>query len=217
MPHRKSKITKLFETTFITLFALTCNSSIAASQQAQPQISTDYRIAPTDAIVVFVKNAPELSGAFRIKSDGTFDMPTIGRLNVQNKTTTEVANLIEKRLRANHIRTLDVKVSVKHINSKSYFIQGAVHKPGIYQIEHPVSLLELVNAAGGLNQTYGSTAFIVRAIESKEGTSKENDDIKYEVIKADLSNLSGGLKVDLPLKPGDVVNIPLKDSEFVRK
>lgn len=217
MPHRKIKITRLFEIVLIALFALTCNLSIAATQQAQPQISKNYRIAPTDVIDVFVKNAPELSGTFRINSAGAFDIPTIGHFNVQNKTATEVTNLIEKKLRANHIRTLDVKVSVKYIYSKSYFIQGAVHKPGIYQIENPVSLLELVNAAGGLNQTHGSTAFISRAVKSKEATSKENEDMKYEVIKVDLGNSSGEVKVDLPLKPGDSINIPLKDSEYIRR
>jgi polysaccharide export outer membrane protein len=57
-------------------------------------------------------------------------------------------------------------VAVLQINSRTYFIQGAVRRPGIYQVEGQPSLLKLITIAGGLSENFGSTAFIIREAKS---------------------------------------------------
>ena len=53
----------------------------------------------------------------------------------------------------------------KQYNSRSFFIQGAVRNPGVYQSEGKPSLLELITLASGLSETHGSTAFIIRRVK----------------------------------------------------
>jgi len=68
-----------------------------------------------------------------------------------------------------YLQEPQVTVAMLQINSRTYFIQGAVRRPGLYQIEGQPSLLKLITVAGGLNENYGSTAFIIREINSGSG------------------------------------------------
>src|SRR5262249_16768095 len=54
-----------------------------------------------------------------------------------------------------------VTVTIAQMNSHTFFIQGAVNRPGAYQMEGRPSLLTLVTVAGGLTENHGSTAFFI--------------------------------------------------------
>lgn len=77
-----------------------------------------------------------------------------------------------------------VSVSVKQTNSRSFFIQGAVRNPGIYQIEGRPSLLKLITIAGGLADNYGSTAFIIREKKSTDDATI-NKSADVSTVKTD--------------------------------
>ncbi len=122
----------------------------------------DYLIGPSDIIEIKIEDAPELSGTFRLNAKGTFTLPEIGQISTEKKTTEEVARTIADKLRGNYLMNPIVSVIVKQSNSRAFFIQGAVRRPGIYQIEGRPSLLKLITISGGLADNYGSTAFIMR-------------------------------------------------------
>lgn len=126
----------------------------------------DYRIGPSDVISIQIEDAPELSQTFRVAADCSIVMPFLGRVSVQQKTAQEVTKMIADGLRGEYLQDPQVRVAVLQINSRTYFIQGAVRRPGLYQIEGQPSLLKLITIAGGLNENYGSTAFIIREIRS---------------------------------------------------
>lgn len=129
----------------------------------------DYRIGPSDVISINVEDAPELSQTFRVASDGSIEMPFLGHVSVNQKTSQEVTKIIAGGLRGEYLQDPQVTIAVLQINSRTYFIQGAVRRPGLYQIEGQPSLLKLITVAGGLNENYGSTAFIIREINSGGG------------------------------------------------
>lgn len=122
----------------------------------------DYLIGPSDVIDIKIEDAPELSGTFRINAKGTLTLPEVGQLTVLKKTTDEIARTIADKLRGGYLMKPIVSVTVKQSNSRAFFIQGAVRRPGIYQIEGRTSLLQLISIAGGLADNYGSTAFVIR-------------------------------------------------------
>lgn len=122
----------------------------------------DYRIGPGDVLDVHVEDAPELTRTLRVSADGTFPMPIIGDVSAQKKTAYELAKNITQRLRGQYLVEPIVTVVVREINSHSFFIQGAVRRPGVYQIEGRPSLLTLITVAGGLADNYGSTAYVIR-------------------------------------------------------
>jgi polysaccharide export outer membrane protein len=196
----------------------------------------DYRIGPNDVIDIRVENMPELTQTFRVTAAGTFLMPFVGRVSAAKKTTEELAQLIADSLRGDYLKDPRVSVSVKEFNSRSFFIQGSVRSPGVFQIEGRPSMLELLTLAGGLTETHGANAYIIRRIKATEQkgpepstakTTAANDlnaeqesapeeTPKYELKSANINGLlKGRFDQDVLLEPGDIINIPSSDVFFV--
>lgn len=185
----------------------------------------DYRIGANDVLEIEIEDAPELSGARRVNANGTFLMPYLGRLAAKGKTPEELAQVIVKGLDQRYLFNPRVNVVVKQYNSRSFFIQGSVRNPGVYQIEGRPTLLELLTVAGGLADSHASTAFIIRKIKpaevdatvSNEAASPATKDLpQYNLIKANLMGLLRGIFTqNMFLEPGDIVNIPQTEMFFV--
>src|SRR5215472_849378 len=142
-------------------------SSSAGSSRGSGNVlvdpNEDYKIGTGDVIEIKVEDAPELSQTVRVTAAGTFLMPYLGRITAVQKTPEELAEFMAGRLRGRYLKDPKVSVVVKEYNSCSFFIQGAVRSPGVYQIEGHPSLLKLITLAG-LADNHGSTAFILRPI-----------------------------------------------------
>jgi polysaccharide export outer membrane protein len=189
----------------------------------------DYRIGPNDVLEIQVENAPELSRTYRVTAAGTFLMSYIGRVTAIKKTTEELAQMITDGLKGDYLKDPKVTVTVKEYNSRSFFIQGSVRNPGVYQIEGRPSVLELITLASGLSDSHGATAYIIRRLKlesldsAKPGRSEADatdaateDQPRYELKSANINALlRGNLDQDVFLEPGDIVNIPPSDMFFV--
>jgi polysaccharide export outer membrane protein len=200
----------------------------------------DYRIGTNDVLDVQVENAPELSGEVRVNAAGAFPMYFLGPVAALNKTPEEVAQFITDQLRGEYLRSPKVTVKVKEYNSRSFFIQGSVRSPNVYQIEGKPSLLELITLAGGLAENHGSTAFVIRKLKSSTAppppqpintsVSRATDNAttdagpdatgengpRYELKSVNINQLlKGHFEQDMFLEPGDIINIPPADVFFV--
>lgn len=182
----------------------------------------DYRIGASDVIEILVEDATELSGQFRVGSNGTFLMPYLGRITAAGKTPEELGKLVTDGLRGRYLKNPQVKVAVKQYNSRAFFIQGAVKNPGLYQIEGRPSLLKLITIAGGLAENHGSSAFIMREERAPKGEqgARENKagtlDGDYRLIQVSIGGLlKGRFDQNVTVEPGDIVNIPPMDVFFV--
>jgi len=93
-----------------------------------------------------------------------------------------------------------------------YFIQGAIRKPGVYQIESAPFLLKLITLAGGLTDNHGSTAFIIRKLQARAAGQEP----AFKLIQVSINALLKGKFDEVAfLEPGDIVNIPQADVYFV--
>jgi polysaccharide export outer membrane protein len=199
----------------------------------------DYRIGINDVIEVQIEDAAELSGSYRVTKAGDFYMNFLGRVIARNKTVEELSKLITEGLRERYLTDPHVKVFVKQYNSRSFFIQGSVRSPGVYQVEGKPSLLVLLTLAGGLAENHGSTAFVLRpnkqtptasrARQATEPAAPETAEAapaptaqaavaqnEYSLLKVNISGLLlGRFDQNMYLEPGDIVNIPPSDVFFV--
>lgn len=193
-------------------------------------LDEDYRIGPGDIIEITIEDAPELSGQFRVSVGGGISMNYLGAVDAGRRTPDELARFIADGLRDRYIFEPNVKVTVKQVNSRSYFVQGAVASSGVYQIEGRPTLLELITLAGGLAQNHGSTAFIIRRNRNAivnapelENAGEESPDAAaaraasmFTLVKANINGLlKGNFDQNMFLEPGDIVNIPQSDLFFV--
>jgi polysaccharide export outer membrane protein len=125
-------------------------------------VKEDYRISPSDVIEIQVDRAPELSGMRRVTASGKIRVEYLGFITAQGKTPDELASFIADSLRGRYLKNPRVTVTIAQMNSHTFFIQGSVRRPGVYQLEGRPTLLTLVTLAGGLTENHGSTAFIIR-------------------------------------------------------
>jgi polysaccharide export outer membrane protein len=135
---------------------------------AVADVREDYRINPGDVIEIHVDLAPELSGMRRVSASGAVRIAYLGPVAAKGKTADELAVFIADSLRGRYLKNPRVTVTIEQINSHTFFIQGAVNRPGAYQIEGRPSLLTLITVAGGLAESHGSTAFIIREARRPE-------------------------------------------------
>ena len=245
----------VFTTGAILLGAIACASAQTGPQpQIKPPSPTssepnpsqtiivatdqDYLIGPRDVIEVRIEDANELSGTYQVSANGTFLMPYLKRIKAQDKSPEELSSFIAEGLRGRYLKDPQVFVVVKQYYSRTFFIQGAVKKPGVYQMEGHPSLLKLINVAGGLGENHGSTAFIIREVKKAEPVADTGGDKNpmspitnppgragnpgdeslpdYTLKTVNISGLyRGRFEQNTYVEPGDIVNIPEADVFFV--
>ena len=198
----------------------------------------DYRIGARDVIEIRVDDAPELSVTTSVNADGTFLMPYLKRVKAASKTTEELSREIADGLRGRYLKDPNVIVAVKQFYSRSFFILGAVKKPGVYQAEGRLQLMKLITLAGGPADNRGSTAYIIREIKKKDvGSAADGararrvsadaqnttdasatEEPEYDITMVNINGMFKGLGLggkDSFLEPGDIVNIPPADVFYV--
>jgi polysaccharide export outer membrane protein len=158
----------------------------------------DYRINPGDVIQIQIEDAPELSHNYQVNSTGRIEMPVLGMIEAQKKTTFELARLITNGLReGEYLKNPNVLVTIKQYRNQTFFIQGAVRSPGVYQTEGRPSLLKIISIAGGLVDNHGSTAFILRPGKQKKSGQESDNQI------ASLQDQTAGSDQTMPTQAGD--------------
>ncbi len=202
-----------------------------ATPGALVALDEDYRIGINDVVEIQIEDAAELSGSYRIAKSGTFLMPFLGRITAQKKTPEELAKFIADGLRDRYLSNPNVRVVVRQYNSRSFFIQGAVRNPGVYQVEGKPSLLVLLTLAGGLAENHSSTGFILRPNKQAPTSTPPASDSshqaamdaqpaaaqnEYSLLKVNVNGLLvGRFEQNMYLEPGDIVNIPPNEVFFV--
>jgi polysaccharide export outer membrane protein len=177
-----------------------------------------YRIGPGDVLEVRVYNRPQLSrDAVRVDNRGMIRMPIIesdivAGCRTESELAEEVAALYLKYQRHPH-----VDVFVKDYSSKPVAVIGAVDKPGQFQLQRRVRLLELVSLAGGPTERAGQRILVAHSSEMSPcgiGAGVASDASGFESY--DLNNT---LKADGEANPyvrsGDIITLPEAQQIFV--
>jgi polysaccharide biosynthesis/export protein len=158
----------------------------------------DYRINAGDVIQIQIEDAPELSHYYQVNAAGYIEMPVLGLVEAQKKTTFELARLITKGLReGEYLNNPNVLITVRQYRNQTFFIQGAVRIPGVYQTEGRPSLLTMISLAGGLAENHGSTAFILRPNKTKKSKPESDNQL------ASLQDQTAGSDQTTPAQTGD--------------
>ena len=166
--------------------------------------ASDAPIGPRDQIEVKVFQDPNLNTRMTVTDDGRITMPLIGKVDVSGLTPTEVEQKVKALLEAKYINKADVSVIVTEAGSKPISVIGAVMRPGRIGITGNITLIQAITQAGGLATGYGRTLYVLRT--STNGLTEQ--------IGIDIDDLmvNGNPDLNLPLRPNDVINIPIDAS-----
>lgn len=166
-----------------------------------------YRVGRGDILDIVVWSHPELTmpagdgrtpqeSGLRVQADGTFFYPYVGQVPAEGQTPEEIRASLTQKL-AEFIPDPQIEVRVVGYNSQAVSVTGEVLDPSRLPLNaQPLTLLDAVDAAGGLSEKADPTRVSVRR--------------NSRVYTVDLQSfLSDGIGANNPiLLHGDVVNIP---------
>jgi polysaccharide export outer membrane protein len=162
---------------------------------------SDYLIGKEDLLEIGVFQQPDLTRTVRVSGDGTISLPLLGVVPLEGLTTKQAEGALRDLLGDRYLNDPQVWVFVKEAKSKKISVVGAVEKPGTLEMLGNRTLLEAISEAGGLTHQAGRELHVLRADPSGATTR----------IDIDLDDLMihGNPELNIPLQPGDVLNIPI--------
>lgn len=138
----------------------------------------EYRLGAGDKLRVVVYNEPQLSGDYVVDSQGQLSLPLVGVLDVQGKTSKEVAKAAEDEFRK-HNYLLAPRVSVEISAFRPFYIVGEVRKPGEYPYVAGLTVWNAIATAEGLTpRAKKAVVYIRRFGEAAELPYKLTPDLR---------------------------------------
>ena len=221
-----------------TLAAAFCVAAAAVFAPARQQPAGEqYRIGPRDVLTVRV-TAPDIVPQFSSEAMEVNECGMIPLLSVQNEEQNEVraagmtTNELQEHLRrfyTKYKRNPQVVVKVKEYNSQPVAINGAVARPGQFQLRRPVRLLELLQFyAGGATEKSGGRIQIARmpapgtcesrpaAAQTAQTATPIDDASAPSFLTFKLEEtLRADERANPYLQPGDVITLPEAKEAYV--
>jgi polysaccharide export outer membrane protein len=214
----------------------------STSATSAPASGEQYRIGARDVLTIRV-TAPDIIPQFSAEALEVNECGMIPLLSVQNEEQNEVraagqtTNELQEHLRrfyTKYKRNPQVVVKVREYNSQPVAINGAVARPGQFQLRRPVRLLELLQFyAGGATERSGGRIQIARMpalgmCESKPAAGRdaaaqgaqtatpieEGPAPSFLTFKLE-ETLKGDERANPYLQPGDVITLPEAKEAYV--
>lgn len=164
--------------------------------------SPEYRIGPGDTLQVFVWRNPDVTISVPVRPDGKISTPLVEDLVVTDKTPSQVARDIEKRL-ATYLKDPLVTVIVTSFigpYSEQIRVVGAAARPQVLPYRANMTVLDVMIAVGGLTElASGNKASIARVVggQTHQFTVRLDDLIRQ-----------GDISANVEMAPGDILIVP---------
>ena len=125
----------------------------AAPTNAPPQARAAYRMRVNDPILIFLRDLPDREHEQQLEEviddKGFINLPYIGRIHAEGKTTSDLEQEIEHRYIADKIY-LRITVNIV-IPQQVIFVNGEVKIPNKYQLVPGMLLMNAITSASGFN------------------------------------------------------------------
>lgn len=181
------------------------STNIPANLPVQP-------LGPNDLLVVTVYDSPELSRSIRVSADGEFRFPMLKKPIraaglLPNQVEASIAqSLIEEGILVDPV----VIVAVAEYHSRPISVAGAVRTPVTFQAAGPLTLLDAIAKAGGIEKDAAPEIFLTRS-EVKDGQ------VQQTVLRIPVKALvdAGDSRGSLALTGGEEIRVPQAGHIFV--
>jgi polysaccharide export outer membrane protein len=161
---------------------------------------TDYVIGADDSLSILFWDHKEMSADVVVRPDGKISLPLLNDVVALGLTPEQLRVKIADGA-AKFIEDPNVMVIVKDIKSRMVSITGEVGKSGPYAINGPMTVLQLISLAGGLQEFADKKHISIIRVENGQPVSYL---FNYDEVVKKRKNL----KQNIQLKPGDQVVVP---------
>lgn len=180
-------------------------SSISGYVTEFPEVSVNQIAGSTpedvfkigDTAEIDVYGVDSLSNTYVIDRNGNISFPLIGTIQVANMSTVELQQALTQRYGERYLQSPSINVKIDAKDLGRFVVDGAVNKPGVFDINRIVKLTEAIALAQGLSEdTNGSKVFIIRSIAGER-----------KILQADMRAIRKIGANDPQIIPNDVVFI----------
>jgi polysaccharide export outer membrane protein len=176
------------------LMAVSCGHSRSLPSEPTAIAVPASDLGPGDVFEVRVYGEDDLSGDYRVSSDGSINFPLVGRVQVDGKTASQVSDEISNGL-TRYIKEPSVSVYVKEYQSKKVYVYGKVQKAGTFPYEDGMNIIQAITLAGGFSDLANQdTAYVTRIVSGQE-----------KRIEVSVKDIGEGNVSNFRLEPGDIV------------
>jgi protein involved in polysaccharide export with SLBB domain len=181
----------------VALVACGPTSRTVVEQQATlPTIDTSLGVG--DSFEVRVFGEPDLSGLYKVGTEGNINFPLVGVLHVEGLDAQAVSKLLTEKLREGMLRDPQVTVLIKDQTSKKIIVIGQVGHPGTFSYSPAMNVVEAITVAGGFT---GMAA-------KNDTTITRHERGKKTIVKVPVSDIGEGKAPNVYLRPGDIISVP---------
>jgi len=201
------KITNAVAILLFSAASLAAQTGMLQPPQPEPAViaaSSDAPIGPRDVLEIRVLQDTSMNTRGTVTDDGKISFGYLGKLDVNGLTPVQLEQKIKAELEKKFMQKADVTVLVLEAGNRPISVVGAVMHPGRINATGNITLLQALTQAGGLATGYGKTVYVLR--------SAANGLTDQVAIDVDDLMVNGNPDLNLPLRPNDVVNVPMEST-----
>jgi polysaccharide biosynthesis/export protein len=159
-------------------------------------LDAGYQIAPMDTLAIRVFGMSDLTGDYEVDLRGNISMPLIGDVTAMNLTPAQLDDVLTRKYGEKYLENPDISVGIKTSAGRNVTVDGAVNKGGMYPVLGPMTLMQAVAIAGGVNQETANPrrVAVFRTIEGQR-----------QAAAFDLVSIRRGEENDPRVYAGDII------------
>lgn len=137
----------------------------------------------------------------QVRIDGRISLKHIGDVDAVGFTLTQLADYL-KELYSSVFTEPNVSVVLVQSNSQRYTVMGKVVKPGVYFLDYPIDIVQVIARCGGFTEWAKTDITLVR-----KGRKKDSTLFKGNTLDFDYGDFLEGedLERNILIEPGDII------------
>jgi polysaccharide export outer membrane protein len=203
----------------------TNRSTIPAPNRSADQPTSNfyggYQIGVGDILDIHVNDEEEISGRYQVDQSGKVKISLLSSpLDAAGTTTFDLASRISDELKKQQIlRDPSTTVLILRAVTQNVSVLGAVVRPGVYPVEKPTSLLDVISQAGGLGPNAGNSLTIFHGSDASgsSATAASAASNGTPLATVNITDLLAAKNpaLNLPVHSGDVITVNTAPVVFV--
>jgi protein involved in polysaccharide export with SLBB domain len=185
------------------------NIELSPEQHEKPPVPEPVvRLNPGDILDIRFFYNPELNTVQTVRPDGRIALQLVGEKIAQGKTPEELRQELLQSYEE-FVTQIDVTVIVQEFGHRLVYVGGQVQTPGPVPMPGPMTALEAVLLAGGVNLDSGKYKTVLVIRRSEDGWLGHKIDLK-DVFKKNVAR-------PYFLQPLDIVYVPERNIAKVNR
>src|SRR5882724_2099268 len=188
--------------------------TLAQSGAPSDRVYGGYVIGVGDIVNIRVAEEDDVNGRYQVTQSGDIELPLLSKpVHAAGLTTFDFSKRLGAELKQQQIlKEPYVTVFIERGMTQNVSIVGPVARPGVYPIEKPTRLMDVLSMSGGLLPTAGGTIAVSHPLTAKSSApgspNSSTDAPTADIQTVDVAVLmSGDPKGNIVIKEGDQITV----------